>query len=234
MNYYNLNLNTTNSYTLKNTSYPQDKNNLKQKNSHKINKSALLGSAAGTLIPSILILSKQQNTSGIINKFKKVDFSDLKLLLTIASGSILGGLAGGIIGAKGKDTSSKLKEANFQIISNVLAPVTLIKSFKKINDRLTANSSNKIKKLASSVNVLAGIGIGVPFGSFVANKINNKFNKDNTTYKRKLTIKDFLVHIDDLPTALAISGVANVDKMLPFLLISRGYEAGNKTNSTKK
>jgi hypothetical protein len=37
-----------------------------------------------------------------------------------------------------------------------------------------------------------------------------------------------LIHVDDLPVALAFAGIPYIDKLIPFILVSRGYDVGKQ------
>lgn len=198
------------------------------KKEHKIKTQALIGSIIGTLIPIAFMVKSQKCKESLLKKLINIEYCDTKALLSMAFCSVFGGVTGGIIADKGKNSWDKIKEANFQLISNVLFPVLLIKQFRNLSKKLTQNCGKLGKTIGTSVAIISGVGLGVTSGAFVSNLINNKLIKKGDKYYRKINYKDFLVHVDDLPTALAISGVAHVDKLLPFLLVMRGYEAGEK------
>lgn len=190
----------------------------------------LLGSFAGTGIATAMVVKNATKTQKGFNSFKKVlttDFADTKNIFTIAMGSILGGLTGGIIQDKGKKTKKKVKEGIFQLLSNVIAPLCFLSVFKDAIKKLTKNSPKYVKNIGNFVSVFSGVVAGAFVGANIANTVNNLvFPGDK--YKRKLGIKDFLIHVDDLPTALAFAGIPYIDKLIPVILVSRGYDVGEK------
>lgn len=186
---------------------------------------SLAGSIVGTFISGGLILCKNGNSKNFFQKVVSTDFSSTKNMFFIAISSILGGFMGGAIKDKGKDNFKKIREANFQILSNVAFPLLFLNILKHANTKITKNANKTVKNIGNFVSVFGGVAIGAFTGSAIANKTNNLFSKEKE-YKRNLGIKDFLIHIDDLPVALAFAGIPYIDKLIPFILISRGYDVG--------
>jgi hypothetical protein len=80
-----------------------------------------------------------------LNRILKTDFANTKNIFIIALGSIIGGFAGGMIEDKGKNKWKKLKEANFQLLSNVAFPLLFLTLFKKANTKLTEKAIKLLK-----------------------------------------------------------------------------------------
>jgi len=176
-----------------------------------INYVALASSAVGTLVPMLLI-AKRQKTS----LFKIV--YELKEMLMLGTGSILGGLAGGIIADKGKNTQSKLREGGHQFLANLLLPTTFVAGFLKIAEK------SRFVKTSKAIAVIAGITAGMGIGSFISNKVSKLAFKD--CKEREIKPADVFMHVDDLPIALTLSKIPYVDKILPLAFIYSGYQAG--------
>jgi len=192
---------------------------------HKINLPALTGSVIGTLIPMI-VLKKKQKTS-----LFKIGY-EFKEMMFVGTGAILGGLLGGIVKDKKEKKDyvwEKVKEANFQWITNLFLPTFFVDQFLNYADKKFPKKINNINnKIAKVMAVIVGIGAGSKFGEFITNKIHSCIDKDQKQ-KRKLAAKDLLLHIDDLPVALTLSKVSYADKLLPFTFIYSGYQAGRQT-----
>mgnify|MGYP001177802932 CR=1 FL=1 len=186
-----------------------------------INLPALAGSVAGTLLP-MMILAKRQKT----NLFK-INY-EFKEMMLVGTGAIVGGLAGGIIGDRNERTGKKIKEANFQFLTNLLIPTFLVDRLLKIVDKKIPKTVSKTKNaLAKAAAVIVGVGGGMKIGEFFTNKMHRCFEKHREK-ERKLQPQDALLHIDDLPVALTLSKVPHVDKVLPFTFVYSGYQAGKK------
>lgn len=196
----------------------------------KTNNNALIGSIIGTSVATFLAVSSSKNKDKFIKQILKTDFASPKNMIMIAAGSILGGLAGGIIkdNHNPDNTWRKIKESNFQMISNIIFPLIFLNIFKNATSILTKTSTKLVKNITTFMSVFAGVVAGAFVGSKVANKLNKDIIKPEIPYERGLEPADFFVHIDDIPVALAFSNVPYVDKLIPLILTTRGYQAGNK------
>ena len=188
-------------------------------NNHTINTHAFSGSIIGTLIPMIIISKKQnKNLFKIAYEFKEMIF--------IGTGSILGGLIGGIIRDKNKKIRKKMKEANFQWITNLFFPTLFVDQLLKYADKKFPKKTKSINsKITKALAVIAGLSIGMKLGEFVTKNVNYCIDKNNK-HKRSLNSKDILLHIDDIPIALTLSKIPYVDKLIPFCFIYSGYQSG--------
>lgn len=223
-----------------------------------LNKQVLLGSAIGTLLPILTIQKYQKKAVSLETLKKipqeikllfksvmagnlkeaqspslkklgtsfKIDYG-LKEMLMVSVGAILGGLSGGIASDKGSDHTTKIKESLFQI-SNVSVTTSLITVLLGVAKKLKNEKS--APKIAA---VICGISAGMPIAVAVSNKINNIFFNQKVEDNRKLKVKDSYVHIDDFLGALVLAKVPfadkiHIDKIMPLLFMSCGYEAGSK------
>lgn len=193
----------------------------------KIKITPLLGSIAGVGISSAYVISKTPKSFNLLNQILKTDFAASKNIFIIATAAILSGFAAGLIKDKEKNKWQKIKEVNFQLLSNVAFPLLFLNLFKSVSAKVTKNANKTIKNISNFVSVFGGVAIGAFSGSAVAQRINDKIHPEEK-YNRKLGVKDFLIHIDDLPIALAFAGIPYVDKLIPFILTSRGYDAGKQ------
>lgn len=205
----------------------------------KYNLPVMAITTVGTLIPLLLIRKyqglglKKGALSGMDFKSKAQTFLksfnikyELKEMLFMGYGSILGGLSGGLLFDKNKNKKAKVKESVFQL-SNIAFPTTFVAGLLSLTEK-SKNPKAVLPKLAS---VAVGIGAGMPLAAFVSDKINNTIIDRENPNKRKIRIQDCFVHIDDLIGALVLSKIPfaeklQVEKILPVLYGVCGYEAG--------
>ncbi len=202
-------------------------NNKSKEKQAKLKNAPLIGSIIGTGISTAFAISQTKQSKNLLNRILKTDFANTKNIFIIALGSIIGGFAGGMIEDKGKNKWKKLKEANFQLLSNVAFPLLFLTLFKKANTKLTEKANKAVKNISNFISVFGGVAVGAVIGSGIANKINSSISPQEE-HKRNLGVKDFLIHVDDLPVALAFAGIPYIDKLIPFILVSRGYDVGKQ------
>lgn len=218
-----------------------------QESKAKFSFPVLATTIAGTLIP-ILFIRKHQIKSGKISGFNKESLKNLNFLkkaetvlrsfdidytskemLMVSSGSVLGGLVGGLSFDKNKERANKIakvKESVFQMF-NVAVPLLISDQIVKF----TKKKHLEKKPLVQLATAIIAIGIGMPIAAKISKTINNNVIDKENPDKRKLRIRDAFVHVDDFAGVLVLSGVsyANVIKrVLPFLYGMCGYEAGTK------
>ncbi len=177
-----------------------------------------------------------------------------KEILTLAGGSIAGGLTGGYLVDK-KNMKAKLREALTQMAGNVALPVffvgassRLYKKFEsqiksvmpmvKTNGKKHLKLLNKFSRSLPAV-VLTGISLasGIVSGNKVTNLINDKFlgQKQN----RKIKTTDFAPHVDDLCLAITLMGSKNsplassITRSIPLFLTVPGYQSAKAQDSFK-
>lgn len=214
---------------------------VKEESSEKLNLPVIATTISGTVL-SILVLRKLQGKALEKNALNGMNFAEkaktilksfnieygLNEMLFTSAGSILGGLAGGLIFNKNENKKSKVKESVFQF-NNIAVPTIIIAGLLKLSEQ-----SNKLKGVFPKiVSVMAGIGAGMPLAAMISNKINNIFIDKNNQDTRKLRIKDSFVHVDDVVGALVLAKIPfanklHADKILPVLYATCGYEAGTK------
>lgn len=192
-----------------------------------VNMPVIALTSIGTLLP-VLMTSKYQNKLPLKESFKKILKIEygLKEMLFISLGSVLGGFAGGIIDDKGKNTKNKIKEGIFQYL-NIALPTCFAAGLLALTHK-TKNCNNNTGKIAA---ILTGVLGGIPIAAFTSNKINNSIFGNETN--RKIRFKDCLIHVDDLVSAVVLAKVPfldklHVDKILPFIYATCGYETGIK------
>lgn len=214
----------------------------------------MAGSLLGTLLPMFLIAQTQgkfKDLKGLQKAFGifKAEYEDPKNIIFLGGSAVLGGLAGGIIADKGKDTWPKIKEGTYQFITNIAAPVLFCglfnhgfekaqKRFPRFGKVLNGEKfSNKALMFLAKTGVsLAGIAVGVPLGAFVSNRLNSLIHKDDTP-KRKITVKDFLIQVDDMASGFTVTGalenipvLKHIGAILPFVYYISGTETGKQTH----
>ncbi len=232
-------LNNISRSSVSRNNYNNDKKESKKK---KVNAAAITGSAIGIAagVAGVYALAKKGNPSlGI----KNINYSEGDVLM-IGAGSVLGGLAGGLIADDDKkNVKPKLREASQQFFGNMCCPIGLLalgnKVLDKTNFRLPKiNSASKpamavngvlkvLPKVAVTLGALFG---GMEIGNGIMNKVNNKIFKEEV--KHDIEAEDYLVHADDLCLAAnmllkdsaAISSVTS--KVLPATFIVAGSKTG--------
>jgi hypothetical protein len=163
-------------------------------------------------------------------------------IIALGGSAVLGGFLGGVINDKGEDTWAKIKEGNYQFITNIVMPVLFCKFFDGIAEKL-AHQFPKIDLLSSEKNFpkitrsaiigLAGVVTGVTLGAFLSNQLNKRIHKDDIP-PRKIHAKDFLIQVDDMAAAFTVTGALPfVDKVLPLVYFLSGMETGNEDGSEK-
>jgi|GEM_PF-3123117 len=188
-------------------------------------------------------LYKGTGITDYLKYLTKTDEFSLSEVLIIGTGSVLGGLLGGIAKDKGEVNKKKVKEANFQLITNIICPTILTAvlvnkfglSTKEFKNKVRFIDTFKRENLLPSLKkagkgaaaILLGVGTGITVGSHIANWMNKQYFK-NEKYERRLHHFDVLIHVDDVPIALNFMKVPFMDKLLLFCSGLCGYKAGEK------
>lgn len=182
-------------------------------------------------------------------KYKPVDkvleYDDAAKIISIATGSVAGGFAGGAIVDK-ENIKAKKREVLSQLLGDVIVPITCVwmgaKVFKHYENALQKimpkiNKDTKIAKVfnAISANIpnavatLGSLGIGIIAGNKVSNEINERLYHKKV--ERGIKASDFAPHVDDL--CLSISMVnsgsefgTKLGRIIPLALLVPGYETG--------
>ncbi len=177
---------------------------------------ALAGAIIGTAIP-LAIFAKKQKTN-----FLKMHYG-LKEIVGVSAGSIIGGVAGGMINSDRYDRKQKLNEGIFQFMNAAIPPAVVV--------GLTKMTS-KIKPLNNSYGKIGSILVGLIGGMFAAAKLSNFIcDPKDKVPDRKLSMKDSLANIDDAVGTLAITDIPAfknlpVGPLLPPIYVLCGYRAG--------
>lgn len=175
-----------------------------------------------------------------------------KEILTLAGGSVAGGLAGGLMFDKKHNRKAKFKEALNQLLGNVLVPVACVGGASRLYDKYkkqilslvpqiniknltdnklkTAKFINKFLKILPSAGItLAALGTGIVAGNKVSNFINEKVYHKKV--ERKIKGTDFAPHVDDLGMAITLMADKSfvstlITKTVPAFLCVPGFETG--------
>ncbi len=209
----------------------------------KVKRAALAGSALTTFVYLFALAKGQKKAAFKVKDMFNLDFGTLEAI-GLATSSVVGGLAGGLLTDKKENKKPKLKEAVHQFLGNIVTPITIVgvatSQIKKRNfDKLT-------KWTLSALSGVVGVVVGVTAGNWMASKVNKVIFKENDD--RKVGIKDFGIHVDDILTVIAlatskkkdVSELADmaelpktpiqkfISKALPAIFLICGYEAGTK------
>ena len=204
---------------------------------------ATIGSAMGIAasVAGVYALSKKGNPALAL---KNLSYSEKDALL-IGAGSIIGGLAGGIIADKDSSTNRyKVREALQQFVGNTLFPIGFLMAGNKIlsktgfkmpqipaNNKFAKALNPVISAVPKTVVTLASLTVGMNVGNKVVNKFNNKVFKEDV--KHDVKPEDFLVHADDicLTTNMLLKDVPKISsitaKALPLTFLVSGAKTGN-------
>lgn len=168
-------------------------------------------------------LPKIKNIKNIKNSYiAKTDFF-AKEVISIGTGSCLGGLAGGFIIDKDKQNrKAKLRESLMQI-GNISIPILTV----DFAVNTLCKEANKGTKALAGV---GGIFAGVFLANFIMNKMSNLIFKQSSGRDVKAT--DYSAHLDDM--VLAANCVSKspiihfIGRFVPVALMVAGNEIGNK------
>ncbi len=169
-----------------------------------------------------------------------------KEIISLATGSVAGGLAGGTIFDK-KNMKAKAREALTQLAGNVLIPVGFVggasRLYGKVEDNIKSalpqiRYDNKaVKFINKFIKAIPAIGItafALGAGIYTGNKVTNFINEKLFGQKQKREIKssDFAPHVDDLCLAVTLMGakdspvVSTITRTVPLFLSIPGYQVG--------
>lgn len=197
----------------------------------KVKRAALIGSAISTT--AFLFAAAKISKKGAfkIKDMVNIDFEKkgaIKAIL-LATSAVIGGLTGGLITDKKENRKPKVKEAIHQFLGNIITPITIVGI---ATDQIKKRGYSKLKNgLLGGVAAIVGVAAGVTGGNWIASRVNEKIFKENDG--RKVGIKDFGIHVDDILTVMALSDLGEkvqsfTSKALPIVFLICGYEAGTK------
>ena len=187
---------------------------------------------------------------------KVLEYDNAAKIISIATGSVVGGFAGGAFVDK-DNIKAKKREVMSQLLGDVIVPITCVwagakvfKHYEKTLQNLMPKISKDFKIFAknvskdskfvkitnlisenipNSVATLGSLAVGIIAGNKVSNEINEKLY--NKKVERGIKATDFAPHVDDL--CLSISMVnsgstfgTKLGRVIPFALLVPGYETG--------
>jgi len=216
--------------------------NFAQKNNKKSDAAKKIGiaafSAAGTILP-ILAIRKYQGKALNKDVFKKLPLAKkgkelwnslsinygFKEVMLVCMSSLLGGTVGGLVFDKETPKQEKVKEGIHKAIAQVI-PAVAVSACVALGNK--AKIKTPVKEIAS---VVAGIGVGMPVANKVSNALNKKAFKEKDYKERKIKPSDYLMHADDIVSAMVLAkvpfvGALQLDKVLGVIFAHEGYEAG--------
>lgn len=213
-----------------------------------------------SLNPSKIIKTPIKNWAifKITNKAKNnapvLDFKGGEIL-TLGTGSVLGGLAGGAIFDKKENFRSKCNEAVSQMVGDIMIPLgfvacptMLYKDFEGLAKKETKHLKLKqvskfiqgnrfLKILCPTLVSGAPLAAGIIVGNKTSNYINEKVN--GIKHERKIKVTDFAPHLDDV--CLAVSLMAEkgpipdiISRLVPIALTIAGIETGSARSHHNK
>lgn len=201
-----------------------------------VKRAALAGSAITTAVYLLGMAKFDKKNAFKIKDMFKVNFDNMYRAMGLATSAVIGGLAGGLLTDKKENRKAKVKESIHQFLGNIVTPITIVGI---ATDKIKKKNFSNIKGIClSGLAAVAGVITGVTGGNYVASKVNQVVFKENDD--RKLGIKDFGIHVDDLLVVAALSPGTEmlkgfISKALPAIFLICGYEAGTKTeNDVKK
>ena len=195
----------------------------------QVKRAALAGSAITTLGYLFAAAKIAKKGSFKVSDMFNVDFKNMFKVMGLATSAVVGGLAGGLIVDDKENRKPKLKEAMHQFLGNVVTPISIVGI---AGEAIEKRKFSKSKEIAlSGLAAITGVAAGVTGGNWVASKVKEAIYKEKD--ERKLGVKDFGIHVDDLLTVAALTPIGDsikgfISKALPAIFLICGYEAGTK------
>lgn len=179
-------------------------------------------SIAGTILPMVYFAKKQNGLKKFVDLFK-IKY-ELPEVLALSTGSIAGGVLGGLAADKKANKKRKIQEGVFQFM-NATVPTAISGGL-----LLAIANSKKYKesRVAQVGAIVGALAVGMPLAAKLSNLINDPKDKEPD---RKITLKDSVVNMDDALGALVIAKfplieATHLDKALPVIFAWCGYRAG--------
>lgn len=233
-----------------------------ENNLTKKQKAIILASSAAGMVPVLAVLAKMKgfslNPAKIIKtpikdwaifkyspKDKAIEFEEPQVI-SVATGSVVGGFIGGSIVDDKSNLKAKKREVLSQLLGNVLVPVMCVGRgsvlFEKYSARLQSimpqiNKNTKftnaidkcLKNIPNAVATLGFLGIGIYLGNKVSNFINEKLYHQKV--ERDIKASDFAPHVDDLCMATSMMNKesefgSKLGRVIPIALLVPGYQTG--------
>jgi hypothetical protein len=170
---------------------------------------------------------------------------DMSSFFGVGLTSVISGLAGGLVAnkvthAQQGSTEAMIKEGIFQFVANIALCAV------GASGGLLAIEKLQLKnRLARTGVICGGLSVGILGGSRLANWVgkqwvNPMFNRLKGTVQsntpnnstgvtasdRAVGFSDVILHLDDLPTALALAGMEVIKPMIPLFFMFSGYRTG--------
>lgn len=229
---------------------------------NKKKKAVILATSAAGMTPVMMFLAARKGFSLNPAKILKTPVKDWAIfkstpveksiefeapqIIAVATGSVLGGFAGGALVDDKSNLNAKKREILNQILGNVLVPVTCVWSGSKLYAKHADTIENAmpqirslkkfpqfinkcLQKIPNAVTTLGLLGIGIYLGNKVSNLINEKIYKQKIDRAIKAT--DFAPHVDDLCMAVSMmnnesSFGSKLSRVIPLALLVPGYQTG--------
>lgn len=203
----------------------------KNKATNTVKTAAVAGSVLATLTYLLLLAKFTKKSQFKIMDMFKLDFGSELRVMGLATSSVIGGLIGGLSSDKKENRQPKYKESIHQFLGNIVFPITIVGQIGRVIKKKTLTPVKL--GVASLGAAVAGVVSGVIGGNWFASKANEFIFKEPDT--RKLSAKDFGIHIDDLLSAMALTPIGKalglssfISVALPAIFLICGYEAGTK------
>ena len=189
--------------------------NEKISNADKIK--AITGSLIGTAIPMFIMMKKQKIKNPLKLEYGMWD------MVGMSAGSIVGGVALGLVGEKKEVKTNRLREGFFQFM-NAAIPTWIVGGVLSLCKH-SPNHNNIRNKILSTI---GGLLVGMYGSASLSNIITDPKDKHPD---RKLTYKDALANIDDAIGVFVLAKFPFADKLklerlLPVIYTMCGYRAG--------
>ena len=195
----------------------------------QVKRAALAGSAITTLAYLFALAKSIKKRDFKVKDMFNLDFKNMFKVMGLATSAVIGGMTGGLIADSKENRKAKLKEGIHQFLGNVVTPITIVGL---AGQAIEKRKFSRVKEISlSALAAVAGVAGGVTGGNWIASKVNKAIFKEND--QRKVGIKDFCIHVDDLLTVAALTPIGDkiqgfISKALPAIFLICGYEAGIK------
>ena len=176
---------------------------------------------------------------------KAVEYGAIPII-SMATGSVAGGFAGGMLVDK-EHSKAKKREVLSQLLGDVIVPISCVwagaKVFKHYEKTLQSimpkfkDEAKTIKKVLNTISenipnaiaTLGSLGVGIIAGNKVSNEINEKLYKMKV--ERGIKATDFAPHVDDLCMSISMVNEGStfgslLGRVIPLALLVPGYETG--------
>ena len=172
-------------------------------------------------------------------------YDDATKIISIATGSVAGGFAGGALVDK-DNIKAKKREVLSQLLGDVIVPITCVwagakvfkhyeKTLQKLMPKIDKENTfakivNKISEnIPNAVATLGSLAVGIIAGNKVSNEINEKLYHKKV--ERGIKATDFAPHVDDLCMSISMVNSGSefgtkLGRVIPLALLVPGYETG--------